>query len=486
MSNNLTDLLTGANALGTVYGVPDGGVDGDHAVTIPANFDKLQSALLATMSCVQSLSNIGSLSNTLQGTATANSQFQVHQNGSALLAANPPGAQTYTQNALNFTAPLYTGSALAALASGTYAYIPSLAPGWMLAREMFTDAGQVIGTQRRGLRLTWDLAAALANTTNPGTGVGVTPALGGGDLPGVYQVLTRQFPIEEIRNRSIHLRLDYDMPAVVGGVTIAPYVAYSDGATRFEAVGSPLQLTTGRGVTTLSTTDTTFLTDFAGGVVPSTATSVEVGIVMTGNTAGAGTLAIDLYEFRATVGAFSGDIALAPAAQDLAETQMHYANILGTDITGDLTLDSVNVRDPLYQELITAGSIVAGDIDVATNVLLRPRYPWALPTAWRTFDATVTPDVRFVESIGAVASVVTGGPDNSAMTTANNTIAITVTNAHTPLAAAPPSVRGLTASLDRVIQVQPTAAGSELLDRLRVGPVRWDGVINLNLAPLLF
>ncbi len=449
--------------------------------TIPTNFDRIRSEVLYLFNELQRVSGGQAGS----APASLNDFFRVMRTGPSIFVANPTATKTFSQNRAAYATP-YVGGRVDKELLSTYDYVQSVWPGWMQARQLFADQGSLnVAGQRFPAKLSWVEPATYAFDLQPNVPVGYVPVSGGKDLPGFYQVVTAHMSVVELRGQSLDLRLTYGTGgAIPSGLEIVPYISWSDGTRRYDGVGSALVSATAEDLTvTLSTGSLDPV--FPGGVVPETATSIEFGLVVQAATAGWVNLTMTLSEFTLDSGGHRAlRRPLSPVLEYLAAAQF-YAQHMGPDKTGSAVVNSApgaaqQFEHPVIESLRGLG----GTLPTANNALLIEDYPWALMAPWRKPDASLVPDSRAVEVIGAVArsDAVAGVKLDSA----TETVTLVVAALQGPDASFPYPVKAFQTALSRTVQVVPTAATSDVLDQMLTPQLEWQGEVQAVFGPLLF
>ena len=466
----------------TNYGTNDGGAAGDFVNTVPTNFARSKSAILGLHGRLCSVeAAVGSGSGTFRAIGGVNEHFQVTRAGPTSVGASLPGAGKFFINQTAFATP-YTGGVVPIVGAGVHTFVQSRAAGWFMAVQQFNDIGTEVSTDSRaGIRLDWDLTT-FNSDLQPGV-AGYAPPGGApnsGNYPGFYQPISRHMGIAQLQGQALTVRMVYDHSAAIPtNVTYNLIISYMDGGQRFDSISSDLVQGTGTLVHTTSS-DTVV---FPSGVIPATATSVEVGVVVSANTALAGNDVWDIFSLETDVGGTrASPAAVLPYAWDWAHAATFYAQQLGRDVTGSEKYSTgLGGNNPILERVLANGGALPTAADVVT---VHDRIPWALAAPWRSTEATLIPDTRVVEVIGAVAEAV-GGVFTLDETGAIDSVAISLTNPGLPLNAALPfDARGLTTSIDRDIQVIAAAAGSSLLQNPEIPPVQWDGEVGAAISPI--
>lgn len=467
--------FSGANDLSTQYGTLDGAAAGEFRNTVPGNFGKIKSEILGLHGRLCQLETTsGASAGAVLVDAAMNSFFQVRRAAPNFFSLNVPSNTSFFYQRSPFVSP-YTGGRLDAGAGQTYDYVQSIFPGWMMPRQLFSDLGQEPGSgTKSGARIQFDLSATYANDTQPGTGPYAVPS--GGDMPGFYQIITRHIPIELLQGRSLRISVEYDHAAAIpANTTFAIYISYVDGGNRVDAQSPALQAGSNV-IVGLSTADDPAA--FPSGVIPATATSVEVGLMMTSNTAGAGTDDWDILRFNVDVGGARSIYTPRPYALDWLDCGMFYAQMLGIDQTG---LDRASIKThPILQRVIANGGSAP---TLADDVLFDEKIPWPLQIPWKKGDPLLVPDSRVIEVIGANAA---GGAGLSILDTTLDSVTLVVVNLSTVIGTEPFDAQGLTTHLQRQLIVAPTNNASDLFLACDLPALQWRGEIQCALAPLLY
>lgn len=454
--------------------------NGAYVTVIPGNFAKTKTEILGLHSRLVNVEAVGANnSNMLMRVAGINEFFQVRRNGPALFAQYPSGPATRFRLGASNVEGAFTGARIAPVGANTYNYIPSLWSGWMMAQDVFTDAGQdVPSSPGRGMRLTFKGTVTYANDTG-------TPfaAVNGGDVPAFYQVLTRNLPIESFQGRALHIRMRYKHAfAIPTQNTYRLYIAYVDNSgfrqTSYSAI---LGATSGstEGLALFSTADDSVL--FPSGVIPSDATAVEVGFALEANTGAFSNDPWDLFEFSSTIGSARGGFEPTPIALDMVQAYAYYSQPLGPEFRGEQFLNTavaaINVTEnPLMMAARTAG----GTLPAAGEVTYLFDRPWQLLMPWKTPRTTSLPATRSSELISAVAdSSASGG---YLLSTADATVTLTMASPDN-VAVVPGIVpEGFVASYGRTLQIVTTLLAFEYH---AVEPyLRWEGELFCTLAPI--
>ena len=458
------------------------GAIGDFVTTIPTNTARLKSAILGLHGRLCSTeAALGTAAGTFRAIGGINEHFQVRRSGPVAIGAALPAAGRFFVNQTAFATP-YTGGVVPIVGAGAHTFVQSFASGWYMATEQFNDIGTEPGTDtRRGIRLDWDLTA-FNSDLQPGAGAYVPPlgAPNSGNFPGFYQPLSRHMGIEQLQGQALTVRMSYDHSAAIPtNVTYNLLISYMDGGSRYDSISSDLTQGTG----TLTHTTSSDTVTFPSGVIPATATSVEVGLIISANTALAGNDVWDIFSIETDIGGTrASPSAVLPYAFDWANASTFYAQQLGRDVTGTEKYSTgLAGNHPILERVLANG----GSLPTAADVVnVNDRLPWTLGAPWRSTDPTLIPDTRVVEVLGAVAEAI-GGVFTLDETGAIDAVAINLTNPGLPLNASLPfDARGLTMSIDRSVLAIPIAAGSSLLQSPELPPIQWDGEVSAAISPI--
>lgn len=467
--------FSGVNDLATAWGTLDGSPAGTFRSTISGNFGKIRTEVIGLHNRLLSVEGaLGVGSATRGGRVSLNSHFQVKRSGVAFFAVNTPLATRVTQNRNAFVPLGYTAGRLNPGGAAHYNYIHLAAAGWMGALQALDDeigvplsADAQMGVQLRFKSPT----GGYFNTMQPGVGAGYLIGAAG-DLPGVYQVLTRHVPVERLRGQALSLRLRYAHAAAIPtGCAYNLFISWSDGARRYDAYSPALSQATTPSDVLFSTASVTSV--FPGGLIPQTATSVEIGIVL-GTHSGAFSDDIwDVHHLIAEVGQPGADVAPDPYATDWTGAAMFYSQGLGPDLTG------TDQEGASLHPLIAAG---AAQPTMAQAPFFQARYPWPLCMPWRKAAAALVPQARVLEVVGACAD---SAGFNPSMGGPNETFVITVAvGAAAIVAGTAWGERGLVASLERSVAVTPSTNLSVLLSNVNMPCLRWGGEVFCVLSPI--
>jgi len=468
------------DVLKTRYSAADpGGADGDHQTTVPFNFDLLRTEVLdlhTRLGAVEGAAGI-STETTAFLKGEVNGHFQVARFGPDWMTQFDDAAVTTksVNRSAFLAASSYSGMAVAAGGSANYTYIPTLFPGWFMAQEFFTNIGERVtaGEPLSGAKFTIAQSAAHFYDATE-----ITP--GSGDLPGVYQVLTRHIPIEALRGRALTLRVRYGHTAATeSGLTVRVYIAYVDsGGNRVTATSPALVTTSGSpdGLTSITFGTAQDATAFPNSVLPADCTSVEVGIAATSHPGSPGLSGDDewtLASFLVDVGGLRGSTSSPPYTNDLADTGRFYAQMLATERTG---VDH-GTGHPLLD--------LFQNSPAPTGLIWESQYPWGLWTPWRSCVTALVPDCRLTEVIGATADSAAAGA--SGLSDATDAWAIMVANPRATVVATEPfDVRGVATHLRRDVTAQVTDEASGLLQNIDMTKLDWAGEIACGISPVNF
>lgn len=452
---------------------------GNYVTTIPSNFAKMRTEVLGLHSRLLNVEAVGANnSNMLMRVAGVNEFFQVRRTGPAVFAQYPAGPASRHRTGASAVEGVFTGARLAPLGGGTFNYIPSLWSGWMMAQDVFTDAGQAVpGSPGRGMRVTFNGSVAYANDTG-------TPflAAGGGDVPALYQVLTRQLPIEAFQNRSLHVRMRYlHSGALPVQNTYRLYIAFVDASGFRQTSYGPIlgQTSTTEGVALFSTADDAVL--FPDGVIPVDAAAVEIGLALEANSGAFTNDPWDIFELSSTIGAARGGFEPSPLALDMVQAYAYYAQPLGPEVRGEQFINAaVAAVNPTENPLMMAARTAGGTLPAAGEVSYIFDRPWALVMPWKTPVAAVLPATRSAEIVAAVADA--GASGGYVLSTADTTVGLSMTNPNNPAVVPGVNMEGFVTTYGRQLTLLTTVVAFEYH---AVEPyLRWEGELFCTLAPI--
>ncbi len=462
--------FTGPADLSTAYGIDDGHDAGSFRATIPDNFQKIKNEILNAHSRLLALEGANTAALVTRLPASVNETFQVRRWG-------PQGFQHFAGSNTQFrwrpgafVSPYTDGNGngrVTAGVGGHYDYVQSLFAGWFIARNVFSDLGQeVVAGQQIGARFTFNDGMTYYNSLQPSVVAGYAVS-GAGDLPAIYQPLTRHLPIELLRYQPLNIRLRYAHAAAIpSAVTYRLYISWSDGTKRYDSVSPVLASTSGIVDVLWGTGSDTAM--FPGGLIPGTATSVEVGLVQASRSGTYGTDAWDLYGFMVDVGSPRNEVSVTPWPVDFVRCARTYAQTLGGDITGR----SYAMDHPLIQ----AGATVP----TAGTITLEEHYPWPLCVPWRRATTSLVPNCRVQEIVGAVAD---GVDPTYLLHATNDTASISVSDVGYDDSSEPFDQRGLITALDRKVEAAP-AGSSQMLRRIDMPLLKWFGELSCAISPI--
>ena len=460
------------NDLSTVYGPPDGGSLSSFRTTVPENFAKCKSEILGLHARLGVVEQVTGAAAGPHMRAGVNEFFSVHRFGPSLFAQLTSGPATrffYRQGA--FISPYTSGQGDGFVApgpAGHYSYIQSAFPGWFCPLSVLSNLGTPVNSgESHGARFRFDGTATYYNSMQPGVGAGYAVA-GSGDLPGVYQVLTRHVPVEALRGRALSVRLRYQHSAAIPAtISYKMFISYYDGAKRYDSL-SATALTVTTAMTELVHSTAADPVMFPNGVLPNNVTAVEVGVVMATRTGSFVTDDLDVYAITTDIGPARADYSIPPYADEFSRAAMFYAQPLGCDRTG-------RNYGTQNHPLVDGGATPAP----AGTTVLSEAYPWALALPWRKAVNTLVPNCRVVEVIGAVADGTGAGYD----LTATDSVSVNVANRAPEYAGTPLPARGMTLFLDRTVTVTPPAL-SQMLSTIDLPLLQWYGEVQCAIGPI--